>query len=128
MLSRNVNRSINYILPSPTGGLNMRDSVDSMEDTDAIVMDNYYPSESSVCLRKGYKPYALQSENAKVETLINFCNPQNSRLFAATNGKIIDVTSGADDVEVDDLNSNLWQYVQFRDRLLLANGVDNPLS
>ena len=128
MLRRNVNRSINYILPSPIGGLNMRDSFDAMEDTDAIVMDNYYPAESSVCLRKGYRAYALQDENSKVETLINFCNPQHSRLFAAADGKIVDVTSGGNIVEVDNLNNNLWQYVQFRNRLLLANGVDSPLS
>ncbi len=128
MLRRNVNRSINYILPSPIGGLNMRDSIDAMEDTDAILMDNYYPSESSVCLRNGYKAYALQDADTSIETLIKFCNPQHSRLFAATAGKIIDVTSGSDDVMVDELDCNVWQYVQFRDRLLLANGVDNPLS
>ena len=128
MLSRNVNRSINYILPSPIGGLNMRDSLDAMEETDAMVMDNYYPSESSVCLRNGYKAYAMCEDNNRVESLINFCNPQHSRLFAATEGKIVDITSGGNHIEVENLQSNFWQYVQFRDRLLLANGVDNPLS
>lgn len=128
MSDRKINRAQNYILPSPIGGLNRRDSFDAMAADDAIVMDNYYPSESSVCLRNGYRSYALGGENSAVETLINFCNPENSRLFAATEGKIVDVTSGGDSVVVQNLHGNVWSYVQFRERLLLANGEDAPMS
>ena len=128
MLDRKINRVQNYILPSPIGGLNQRDSFDVMAQDDAIVMDNYYPSDTTVCLRSGYKAYALENENLAVETLINFCSPGNNRLFAAADGKINDVTAGGNTVVVENLHSNVWSYIQFRNRLLLVNGVDNPLS
>ena len=49
MLQRPINRrakSRNYTLPAPIGGLNVRDSLDTMPETDAIVMDNYLPQET----------------------------------------------------------------------------------
>ena len=126
MLNRAISRSQNYILPAPIGGLNCRDSFDNMSETDAITMDNYYPSETNVCLRGGYKMYALEGLGLKIESLITFSSSQNSRLFAAANGKIIDITSGNYTVDVDNLNYNDWNYVQFRNRLLLVNGMDFP--
>ncbi len=128
MSDRKINRSQNYILPAPVGGLNQRDALDDMSATDAITMDNYYPSETNVCLRGGYKIYALEGSNLKTETLIPFCSPENSRIFAAAGGKIIDITSGGDTVVVEGLEDNQWSYIQFRNRLLLANGADNPLT
>ena len=65
-------RSYNYTLPAPTGGLNARDSLDMMSETDAIVMDNYYPSETKVCLRGGYRSYALNNTDTAIETLMEF--------------------------------------------------------
>ena len=53
-----TSKSINYSLPAPTGGLNVRDSLDVMARTDAIVMDNYIPLDTKVVLRKGYCKYA----------------------------------------------------------------------
>ena len=44
MANQTINRSgrsHNYTLPAPTGGLNVRDGLDTMSETDAIVMDNY---------------------------------------------------------------------------------------
>ena len=35
------NKSINYTLPAPCGGLNIRDSLEEMAVSDAIKMDNY---------------------------------------------------------------------------------------
>ena len=93
MLNRAVNRAQNYILPAPVGGLNQRDNLDTMPLTDAIVMDNYYPSETKVCLRGGYKLYALGGKKIKTETLMNFNFPNHNRLFAAADGKIFNITS-----------------------------------
>lgn len=128
MLNRAVNRAQNYILPAPVGGLNQRDNLDTMPLTDAIVMDNYYPSETKVCLRGGYKLYALGGKKIKTETLMNFNFPNHNRLFAAADGKIFNITSGYDEVEYENLQSNDWHFVQFRNRLLLVNGVDEPLT
>ena len=38
-----ANKSFNYTLPSPIGGLNARDSLDAMKENEAITMDNYIP-------------------------------------------------------------------------------------
>ena len=127
MLNRAVNRAQNYTLPAPVGGLNRRDALDNMPESDAIVMDNYYPAENCVVLRGGYKIYSLLDDDLKPETLITFCSPSEKRIFAAADGKIIDVTSGGDTVKVSNLGNNRWSYVQFRNSLLLVNGEDNPL-
>ena len=51
------NKSVNYTLPAPCGGLNVRDSLDEMGISDAIKMDNYIPGDTKVSLRKGYTQY-----------------------------------------------------------------------
>ena len=55
-INRN-NRSVNYTLPAPVGGLNARDSLDTMSPTDAIVLDNYIPGDTNLFLRRGYSVY-----------------------------------------------------------------------
>ncbi|MEC9266711.1 MAG: hypothetical protein VX464_11680 [Pseudomonadota bacterium] len=41
-------------IPAPIGGWNARDAIDLMQPTDAIVLDNWYPDETEVALRRGY--------------------------------------------------------------------------
>ena len=68
MQQRTINRSaksVNYTLPSPIGGLNARDSLDLMSETDAVVMDNYLPLDTKVALRRGYVRYAASAPRAK---------------------------------------------------------------
>lgn len=64
------NKSVNYTLPAPVGGLNARDSVDKMNQADAIVMDNYIPMDTKVVLRRGYAEYVRL--NAAVKTLAEY--------------------------------------------------------
>ena len=124
LINRN-NASSNYILPSPIGGLNARDSLDSMEITDAIVMDNYLPSENKVVLRKGYISYV--NLGSRISSLIEYRKPGSDRFFACGSGKIWDISNKEKIKEVgSDFSHNYWQYVQFKDRLILVNGYDNP--
>ena len=74
------NRSLNVTLPAPTGGLNVRDSMDLMSANDAIVMDNYIPSDTKVMLRRGYAVYA--DLGAKIETLAPYKKPDQERFIA----------------------------------------------
>ena len=127
-INRN-SRSSDYVLPAPIGGLNARDGYDTMSETDAIVMDNYYPSETKVCLRGGYKSYALNDDNVKVETLLEFHHAKGDRLFACGNGKIWDISSPSAIKNVyEGVLYNNWQYAQFKERLIICNGFDAPLS
>ena len=64
-----ANKSRNYVLSAPIGGLNARDSLDLMKETDAITMDNYLPSETKVVLRKGYVPYVNMEHAVKTPAI-----------------------------------------------------------
>lgn len=121
-----ANRSVNYTLPSPTGGLNARDSLDMMQESDAIVMDNYIPYDTKVALRNGFVPYVNTSY--PVKTLIEF-NAQdgNNALFAFGGGTVIDISSheAVKDFQKT-FSSDVWQSCQFKNRLFAVNGSDKP--
>ena len=81
MLQQQINRrtkSQNYTLSAPIGGLNVRDSLDTMPETDAIVMDNYLTQDTKIILRKGYVPYVKLGE--KIETLLTY-NSAEKNIF-----------------------------------------------
>ena len=128
MQQRIVNRgntSANYTLPAPIGGLNARDSLDTMAETDAIVMDNYLPSETKICLRKGYVLYA--GLGAAVRTLLEYKKTAAERFFACGGGKIWSIGSKGRITKIaEGYTGNDWQYCQFKDRLIVVNGADLP--
>lgn len=128
MLQKIVNRSAssqNYSIPAPTGGLNLRDSMDNMPPEDAIVMDNYIPLDSKVVLRKGYQRYVTLSE--QISSLISYKLPLENRLLAFGGGKMFDITSVQDIITYNkNFTINEWQSCQFKNRLILVNGVDTP--
>ncbi len=124
-----ANKSIDYTLPSPTGGLNVRDSLDLMPETDAITMDNYLPQGTKVCLRKGYTRYA--TTGCPVKTLVTYKNSDGTnRLFGFGGGKVWHLTSAATVTPVEGIEttSSQWQTCQFKNRLFAVNGVDDPLT
>lgn len=47
-----------YPVPAPVGGLNARDPLAAMPETDASVMENLFPDTSSVGTRKGHEAFA----------------------------------------------------------------------
>lgn len=128
MQQRNVNRGIvsqNYCIPAPTGGLNMRDSLDSMAETDALVMDNYIPLDNKVVLRKGYLKYA--ETPAAVLTLLTYVIPHHNKLLAFSGGNVYDVSDKTNIKSYPkEFNNDRWQGCQFRNRLFMVNGIDTP--
>ena len=121
------NRSGNYNLSSPIGGLNVRDSLDLMAETDAVVMDNYIPLETKVCLRKGYVRYV--TTGTAVKTLAEFkAESGNNRFFAFDDDSVWDVTSSAAPVKIEGrcYKNGDWQVTQFKNRLFAVNGEDKP--
>ena len=128
MQQKNVRRGVvsqNYSIPAPTGGLNMRDSMDSMPADDALVMDNYLPLDSKVVLRKGYQKHVpLQN---KVMSLLAYKMPTENRLLAFSSGNVYDVSSKQELITYEkNFNDNSWQACQFKNRLIMVNGVDTP--
>ncbi len=129
----NVNRANiaqSHSVPAPTMGWNVRDSIANMEPTDAIIIDNYFPSTGSVDLRRGFTEHAT-GMTGSIETLAEWAGPQSRKLKACVNNKIYDVSStgavGA--AEVSGLANNRWQYVNFGNTgghyLLMVNGADD---
>ncbi|MDE2105819.1 MAG: hypothetical protein KGL39_51825 [Patescibacteria group bacterium] len=90
---KQVSRTVS--IPAPTGGLNARDALANMPETDAPLMDNYFPTPSSVNLRNGSTNW-LTGLPAWVETLMHYSSPTAKKLFAISGTAIYDATtSGA---------------------------------
>jgi hypothetical protein len=130
---RLIQRTSNNVasLPAPVGGWNARDSLANMAPTDAVVLDNLFPSVSSVNLRGGYTNHATGLPN-EVETLMVYNGGTSDQMFAIATNAIYDVTSagpvGA--AVVSGLTNSRWEYVNITTSggnfLYAANGVDAP--
>jgi hypothetical protein len=103
-----------------------------MAPTDAVILENYFPSVSNVNLRGGYVQHATGLPD-DVETLISYSGSTTDELFAVSDGDIYDVTAagpvGAP--AVTGLTSSQWEYTNITTAggsfLYAANGVDKPL-
>jgi hypothetical protein len=124
-------------VPPPVGGWNRRDAAPLMEETDALVMDNWIPGTNQVHLRPGYETHATIAATATaVETLIQYAPPNtsNAKLFAAIPSAVYDVTAAATasstSVAVSGLTNGRWQYDYLSNTsgnyLMMANGADAP--
>ena len=121
-----LNKSVNYTIPAATGGLNLKDSFESMAANQAIQMDNYIPYDTKVSLRKGYQNYV--HTGYKFQTLCVYHNEEYSRLIGISQGKAYNLTSAANPRIYDDVefNSSRCQTVQYKDYLYFMNGQDTP--
>ena len=80
LIQRPVSGSVN--LPAPTGGWNARDVLSEMAPNDAVILENWFPSTTSVNQRYGYSEWATGLP-AETETLMNYAGPASDKLFAA---------------------------------------------
>ncbi|HUU25583.1 MAG TPA: hypothetical protein VMW68_08495 [Methyloceanibacter sp.] len=121
-------------LPSPTGGLNGRDALDSMKPDDAVQLINFVPGFGKVEVRPGSALWATVGSagftpaTGAVETLAELKMSTGLRLIAAADGKIYDVaTTGEKDTELGSgFAHDRWQYAVMNDQLGLVNGQDAP--
>ncbi len=120
--------SVSKTLPAPTRGWNARDPVDQMEEGFALSMINYFPGFADIELRKGFAVHATGMGSGAVQTLAEFVGQDGTRkLISAANGNIYNATTaGAATSLASGFTSNKWQTVNFRNRLILVNGVDTP--
>jgi hypothetical protein len=117
-------------LPAPVGGLNARDALAAMPQTDAVTLDNFFPSTTSVNLRNGSFKWST-GYPAAVESLMAYNAGSGSKLFAASGTGIYDATvQGAVGAPViTGLTSARWQHVNVSTPggkfLYAVNGEDN---
>jgi hypothetical protein len=116
-------------IQSPTGGLNAKDPLANMKETEAVTMENYFPEPSRVVSRNGYVTHA-SGITGVVETLAFYNDGTNKSLFGFVDGDIFDVTSagavGA--AEVTGLTNSRFQTINMGTAggffLLCVNGAD----
>jgi hypothetical protein len=120
-------------IPAPVGGLNARDGIASMPPTDAVVLDNWFPTPASVNLRNGSVNFA-RGLGANVETIATYNSASGSTMFGAAGGSIFDITVGGQvgAAVVTGMTSARWQDLNFGSTaangqfLYLFNGIDYP--
>lgn len=121
-----LNKSADCSLPSPIGGLNMRDAYNIMPLSDALQMDNYIPMDTKVVLRKGYIDYV--KTNNRFSTLATYQKENTLRFIGISGGKAYNISSPTQITEYEDIifNNNNCQTVQYKDYLYFMNGTDIP--
>lgn len=128
-------------LPAPIGGLNARDSVALMPETDAIRLDNWFPGTTSVTLRKGYSSHATFTGDCESIIIYNGSSEQifvavdttdNAIIDATTGGAISTAVVGGSSPAVQSLTNARFDYQNFGNTsgqyLSLVNGADTPLQ
>lgn len=119
-------------LPAPVGGWNARDSLADMAPTDAVILENWFPSTSSVDLRDGYSNWAT-GMNGQVESLMVYAGAQADSLFAvdAVGLNIYDITAGGavGTPVVTGLSNARWEYANIATAggnfMMCVNGIDS---
>ena len=108
---------------SPTGGLNTRDSLDSMPPNDATHLVNWVPESGFVRSRKGWVPYVnLLGLGEPIETLASYEDGAGRVMFACSGGNIYNVTDPNTPVLLHNgANSDRWNVQQFNSRLIFMN-------
>lgn len=62
-------RAMTASLPSPIGGWNARDSLAQMNELDAVILENWFPTPTDVTLRKGYSRASLLTTTTGVVSI-----------------------------------------------------------
>lgn len=134
-----------YVIAAPVGGLNARDALASMPETDAILLDNWFVQPSWVELRRGKTTLATFTGIAQSVMAYNSLSGTNQLYAGAINGTVgsiyqVDnagggsagaaVVGGAGNT-IEQLTNVQFDWVQFgtgnAEVLYVVNGVNNPL-
>lgn len=116
-------------VPAPIGGLNVRDSIANMPETDAVVLDNWFPTPTDVHVRNGSAYFANFSTHA-VETIMQYNGPVTQKLFAASSDGIYNITPGGviAAADITPITNARYQHVNFGtpggNFMLAVNGAD----
>lgn len=126
-----VNRVRGYSTPAPVKGWNARDALANMAEDEAIRLDNWFPEESSVQVRRGFATHATAMMTA-VESLMAWHGPNGHALFGATVNSVWDVTlaGGVGAASITGCTNGRWQHTMFGtaagNYLYIVNGADAP--
>lgn len=116
---------------APVKGWNAKDSLADMPSGYAIALENVFPNQEDVTVRRGHEEFADSVGSGAVESLMEYSGPSTRKLFAAGGGVIYDVTSGGTaSSSQTGLTNNRWQHTMFGTAggnfLFCVNGADAP--
>jgi len=122
-------------IPAPVGGWDAVSALADMPEDRAVALVNWFPSTTDVRVRRGHQIQCGGMGTGVVDSLLvyNGLTSAASKLFAATDSKIYDVSSSGTAVVTDrtGLANNRWQYVNFTTSagkyLWCCNGADTPI-
>lgn len=124
--------SSTHSIPAPIGGLNASDAIAAMSETDALIMDNWFPEPTQVSLRQGRVNWATGMPGW-VQTVMPYVSKAGVRqLFGISGTSIYNCTSQAavGAAVVTGLTNARWEYVNIGtpggEYLYAANAVDAP--
>lgn len=125
--------SSSYSMPAPVGGWNAVNSVAEMPETDANIMDNFFPEPQDVMVRKGQSNH-VTGIGSQVESLMPYNTPSGTQtLFCAAGTSFYNVTSSGSvgSAVVTGLTNARWQSLNFTNSsgttyLCCFNGADSP--
>lgn len=115
--------------PAPTNGLNDLESIASMDPASALVCLNWFPGQSSLEVRPGYRKHTSGfTGNVKTLMCYSSANAQDT-LFAATDLGIFDITlPGTPGTNLKALTNGRMSYTNYANisgnYLVAVNGVD----
>jgi len=130
-------------LPAPIGGLNARDSITEMPPGDAVSLENWFPTTTSVQVRYGYT--AWNTFTGTCQTIMVYNGLTAKKIYPCVkNGgtfSIYDGTSagalssavvGGGGATVEALTNTRFDYINYGTAggqyLIAVNGSDNPLQ
>jgi hypothetical protein len=120
-------------VPAPVGGWDAESPLSDMPRNHAVVLDNWFPRPGYVEVRRGHRYHAWDAGSSvePVRSLMVWQGTTSSKLFAASNDTIYDVTSrGQATSSVTSLTNPDWQWVNFTNAgasyLYAVNGADAP--
>lgn len=116
-------------IQAPTGGLNAKDPIAAMAETEAVEMTNWFPTPSSVDIRNGYVGH-VTGFPSPVETLAFYNDGINQNLFSVAGGSIYDTTTSGSlgSASVSGLTNSRFQTINMGTAggffLMMVNGAD----
>lgn len=126
-------QSIMRTIPAPVGGLNGRDSIAAMPETDAYLMDDCLPAGATVDLRSGSDTF-VSGLAGPVKTLAVYAGAAGDKLLAFAGGHVYDITSGTATSLVSSKNNDDVITAMFSNaadnaqHLIITTGVDTPYA
>lgn len=131
--TKGIRRQVSTVqsIPAPVGGWNARDSIANMEPTDAVKLENWFPTAQDCVIRGGQSNYATTITGTVKTLAVHTDLDGTETFFAVSDTDAYDISSsGAGAAQSLTVTNGLFQTTNMGDGtnnwLMMFNGVDSP--